>query len=140
MSTHEDFSREHAVKASSDRAFGLVFAAVFAIIGLWPLLGGAGPRWWALAVAAAFAALAFAAPKLLRPANRLWHKLGRGIHRVVGPVVTGLIFCAAVVPTRVIMRLLGKDPLRLKLDPEAESYWIERRPPGPAPDTMPYQF
>ncbi len=79
MSTHEDFSREHAAKASSDRAFGLVFAAVFAVIGLWPLLGGAGPRWWALAVAAAFAALAFAAPKLLRPANWLWQKLGQPV-------------------------------------------------------------
>ncbi len=140
MSAHEDFSREHAVKGASDRAFGLVFAAVFAAIGLWPLAGGGAPRWWALAVAAAFAALAFAAPKLLRPANRLWQQLGRGINRVVGPVVTGLVFYAAVVPTGVIMRLLGKDPLRLKLDPDAASYWIERTPPGPAPDTMPHQF
>ena len=140
MYTHEDFSREHAVKASSDRAFGLVFAALFGIIGLWPLAGGGAARWWALVVAVAFAVLAFIAPKLLRPANRLWQKLGRGINRVVGPVVTGLIFYGAVTPTGVIMRILGKDPLRLKLYPKAESYWIERRPPGPAPDTMPYQF
>ncbi len=140
MSAHEDLSREHAVKASSDRAFGLVFAAVFGVIGLWPLLGGAGPRWWALAVAAAFAALAFAAAKLLRPANRMWQRLGRGINRVVGPVAAGLVFYAAVTPTGMIMRLLGKDPLRLGLDPDAASYWIERKPPGPAPDTMPYQF
>ena len=140
MSAHEDFSREHAVKASSDRAFGLVFAALFGVIGVWPLAGGGAARWWALAVAVAFAVLAIVAPTLLRPANRLWQKLGRGINRVVGPVVTGLIFYTAVVPTGVIMRLLGKDPLRLGLDPDATSYWIERKPPGPAPDTMPYQF
>jgi hypothetical protein len=38
------------------------------------------------------------------------------------------------------MRLLGKDPLRLKFDREASSYWIKREPPGPDPDGMPRQF
>ena len=140
MSTHEDFSREHTVKPSSDRAFGLVFATVFAVIGLWPLLGDGGPRWWALAVAAAFAILAVAAPALLGPASRLWQKVGRAIHVVVGPLVTGLMYYGAVVPTGLIMRLLGKDLLHLKLDSEAKSYWIERQPPGPPPDGMPRQF
>ena len=43
-------------RESSDRSFGLVFAAVFALIGCWPLLHGRPPRWWALGVAIAFAA------------------------------------------------------------------------------------
>jgi len=39
-----------------------------------------------------------------------------------------------------VMRALGKDPLRLKRDPKATSYWIVREPPGPAPETMKHQY
>ena len=140
MSSHEDFSRESVVKPSSDRAFGMLFAVVFALIALWPLPDGAGPRWWALAVAGAFASLALAAPRLLAPANRLWTGFGMLLGRVVNPLVMGLIFYLAVMPTGLILRLSGKDPLRLKRDPDAASYWIERTPPGPAPGGMPRQF
>ena len=134
MSSHEDYRRRSAVKRSSNRAFGLVFAAVFALIALWPLLQGDGPRWWALAAGAGFAGLAAMAPRSLAPANRLWHALGMLLGRLVNPLVMGLIFYLAVTPTGLILRLLGKDPLRLKWDPDAASYWIERKPPGPAAD------
>ncbi len=140
MSAHEDLKRESEVKESSDRSFGVVFAAVFALIGLWPLLGGGGARWWALATAVAFAVVALAAPRLLRIPNALWQKLGRALNRIVSPLVIGLVFVTAVVPTGLLMRLFGKDPLRLRFDKEATTYWIERRPPGPPGDTMPNQF
>ena len=140
MSTHEDFDRRVEIKGSSDRAFGLVFAAVFALVGAWPLLDGAAPGWWALVIAGGFGVLAIAAPRVLAPANRLWLRLGLFLGRVVNPLVTGLIFYLAVTPTGIIMRLLGKDPLRLRINPDAKSYWIERRPPGPAPDSMSRQF
>jgi len=39
-----------------------------------------------------------------------------------------------------VMRLLGKRPLKLEFNPGAETYWIERTPPGPAPETMKNQF
>jgi len=39
-----------------------------------------------------------------------------------------------------LLRVLGKDLLRLKRDPKAGSYWIEREPPGPAPGSMSKQF
>ncbi len=34
----------------------------------------------------------------------------------------------------------GKDPLRLRFDRQAKTYWIERGPRGPAPDSMKNQF
>ena len=140
MSTHEDFDRRAEIKGSSDRAFGLVFAAAFALIGAWPMLDGVAPRWWALVIAGACGVLAVAAPGILAPANRLWLRLGLFLSRIVNPLVTGLVFYLAVTPTGILMRLLGKDPLRLRIDPDAESYWIKRRPPGPAPDSMSRQF
>lgn len=138
--THESFAREEEVKGSSEKAFGIVFAVVFLIIGLLPLLHGNPLRWWSLGVAAVFLALAFAAPKTLAPLNRLWMKFGLLLHAVVNPVVMAFLFFSTVTPIALILRVLGKDPLHLRLDPDARTYWIDRTPPGPAPDTMPRQF
>ena len=138
--THENFAREEEVKTSSERAFGFVFATVFLIIGLLPLLHSDAVRWWGLGIAAAFLALALAAPKALAPLNRLWMKFGLLLHAVVSPTVMAFLFFSTVTPIALIMRAFGKDPLHLKLDPGARTYWIDRTPPGPAPDTMPRQF
>lgn len=130
---HEDLSRDDASRTSSDRGFGLVFAAVFVVVAGWPLLDGEAPRLWALAIAAVFLALAIAAPRLLGPLNRLWTRFGLLLSRVMNPLVLGLLFFFVVTPMGLAMRALGKDPLRRRRDPAAASYWIERRPPGPAP-------
>jgi hypothetical protein len=125
---------------SSDRSFGLVFAAAFSIIACWPLVHWGSPRWGALVVAAAFAVVAFASPRLLHPLNRVWLALGRLLHKIVSPLVMGAIFFAAVTPTGWIMRLRGKDLLSLKRRPDQKSYWI-RRPLGrPEAETMKNQF
>ncbi len=137
---HEHFDRKDDVKASSERAFGIVFAAVFALIGLWPLAATGGVRMWALIVAAVFLAAAFLAPRALKPLNRAWFLFGMLLHRIVSPLVMGLLFFLTVTPTAILMRLFGKDPLRLKLDRAAKSYWIERAPPGPEPESLRRQF
>jgi hypothetical protein len=36
--------------------------------------------------------------------------------------------------------MLGKDPLQLRRDSDAASYWIHRTPPGPTPESMKNQF
>lgn len=134
--------QEHgpAVKIGSDRSFGLVFAVVFTLIALLPLLAGHSPRWWALAPAALFAAIALVAPRLLHPLNRLWFRFGLLLHHVVTPVMMGLLFFLTVTPVGLLMRACGKDPLRLKRDPAATSYWIAREPPGPTGESMKQQF
>lgn len=137
---HEQFNRDDGVKAGSERAFGLVFAAVFALIGFWPLASAGGVRFWALVVAAAFLAAALLAPGVLKPLNRAWFAFGMLLHKIVNPLVMAFLFFTTVTPIALLMRLLGKDPLRLKLDRAAKSYWIERTPPGPEPDSMRRQF
>jgi hypothetical protein len=125
---------------SSDRSFGFVFAAVFAIVGCWPLLHLEPPRWWALGVAIAFAAVAFFRPHILRPFNRAWLALGRLLHRVMSPLIMGAIFFLCVTPIAWIMRLRGKDVLSLSRRPDLSSYWIPRQPSPPAAETMKRQF
>ncbi len=74
------------------------------------------------------------------PLNRLWARFGRLLHRLVTPLLMLIVFAATVVPIGLAMRALGKGPLRRRPDPAAQSYWIERRPPGPPPETMKNQF
>ena len=138
--THERFDREEEIRSSSDRTFGMVFAVVFAMVALWPLVRGRPPRWWSLAIALVFVALALLRPRTLAPLNRAWLKVGLLMHAVVNPVVMALLFFGTVTPIAIVYRLLGKDPLRRSFDPSASTYWIDRRPPGPSPDTMPRQF
>src|SRR5262249_32320730 len=125
---------------SSDRGFGLVFAAVFSIIAGWPLVHSQTPRWWAFAAAVVLAIVALVRPQLLHPFNRVWLAFGRLLHRIVSPLVMGAVFFAAVTPTAWIMRLRGKDVLSLKLRPELESYWVRRQPTRPEAETMKNQF
>jgi hypothetical protein len=123
-------SRNHfEVKSGSEKSFGIVFAAVFLLIGLYPLMEDESVRLWALGMALVFFALAYLTPKTLALPNKLWFKLGLFLGAVVAPVVMTLVFFTTIVPIGLIMRLIGKDLLRLKLYKNAESYWIERNQP-----------
>ena len=138
--SHESLLRDETIEPSSNRAFGIVFATVFALIGALPLLSGDGVRAWSLAIAAVFLALALALPSVLTGLNRIWLRFGLLLHRIVSPVVLGIMFFLVVTPTGFLMRLLGKDPLRLRYEENASTYWIDRTPPGPPPESFDRQF
>jgi hypothetical protein len=140
MSVNEPVVSRRRVVVGSNRTFGVVFAVVFAIIALWPMFSGATPRLWAAAIAGVLLAAAFLAPTLLSPLNRAWFHVGLGLHRVINPIVMAIIYYGTVVPVGLILRARGKDILRLKRDPNAKSYWIERDPPGPPRGSMTKQF
>ena len=79
-------------------------------------------------------------PSLLAPLNRLWMRFGLLLHKIVNPVVMGIIFVLTVVPIGLVMRMIGKDILHLRFDKQCDSYWIRRDPPGPSPESMDNQF
>lgn len=128
------------VKVGSERSFGLVFAAFFALIGLLPLKDGGDARLWALGAAFAFVIIALVAPRFLKPLNLIWFKFGLLLHKIVSPLVMGLLFFVTITPIGLLMRAAGKDPMRLKRDPNAQSYWIIRDPAGPDAQSMKNQF
>jgi len=67
-------------------------------------------------------------------------RLGAGLYKLVDPIVMAVLYFSIVVPIGIVMRLCGRDPLRLRREPESTSYWIRRDPAGPPPDTMRNQF
>jgi hypothetical protein len=120
-------SNSNPGKTLANRPFGLIFGGIFLIIALFPLLWGNELRWWAGWVSAGFILVALIFPRLLTPLNQLWVKFGLLMHKITNPILMGLIFFLTVLPTGLILRLLGKDPMRRKFMPNEETYWIERK-------------
>jgi Saxitoxin biosynthesis operon protein SxtJ len=133
---HEDLIREQEVDGASDRSFGLILAVVVTLYSLAPLLHHNPIRWWALAAAGSFFGLALCFSRVLAPLNRLWSRFGLLLSKLVSPIVLALLYFLTVVPVGLLMSLTGRDPLQLRLDPKAKSYWIPRKPPGPSPASM----
>lgn len=136
MSSHEPIVSHRRIVASSDRSLGLVLAGFFLIVAMAPLLHRNGVRWWALGIAALMLVVGCAAPRLLSPFNRLWLRLGLALGRVVAPAVMALVYYGVVVPIGLVVQ--RKDPLRLRRDPGAATYWVARDPPPPG--SMSRQF
>lgn len=134
MSDHQS---NVTVEVGTERSFGLVFAAVFAIVALWPLTGDGGIRLWAIGISLIFLILAFVAPAKLKRLNVLWFKFGLLLGAIVAPIVMALVFLTTFVTIGGLLRLFGKDLLGQKLDRDAKSYWIKRTD---LPNSMKNQF
>jgi hypothetical protein len=137
--THEDYSRQLSRKNSSNREFGLVFTALFLVIALLPLRSGRHPRIWAFIASGVFLVATLVAPAILAPLNRAWMMLAIALSKVTTPIVLAVLFFALFAPCALLLRLLGKNPLRHETG-SGNSYWIARRPPGPSPASMSNQF
>ena len=132
--------RHPKVRMGSNRNFGMVFAGVCALLAALAAWRGQERAWAWAAAAVAFFIVALVAPKLLGPFNTAWFRLGLVLNRVVSPIVMGAAFFVALTPMALVLRAFGKDPLHLRWDRLAATYWIRRDPPGPLPESMRDQF
>ena len=112
------------IKLPSNRNFGVVFFVVFLLIALWPLLNENELRLWSLLLSLIFLLLGMINSKFLTPFNKLWFKFGIFLGNFISPIVMGFVFFLVVTPTGLIMRLFGKDILRLKKN--KITYWINK--------------
>jgi hypothetical protein len=124
----------------SDRSFGVTFVAVFALLAIWLWVTGRSGAWAVVGLSGATLLISLARPSVLSPLNKAWMRLAELLHRVISPIVLGLVYFAVITPYAWTMRRFGRDALRCHLDPAARSYWIERKPAGPAPDSFTRQF
>lgn len=136
---HEDLTRRYDMSAGSERAFGLVMAAGTMLIAMAPLRHGQPIRSWLFVLSAAFLGVAVARPRALRPLNLAWTKAGELLNRVTSPAILGVVFYGVIVPIGLIMRMGGRDALRLKRATAAASYWVPPTPPESA-SSMKQQF
>ena len=116
---------ERKIKNSSNRSFGLLFFIVFIIIGLFPLIDMEKVRTWSIIISLIFLLLGIINSKFLTPLKILWIKFGFFIGKYVSIITMGIIFFLIITPIGLLMRLLGKDLLRLKKN-NSNSYWLKK--------------
>ena len=63
-------------------------------------------------------------PSRLGPVHSAWMAFAHAISRVTTPIVLTLMYLVAIVPTGLLMRGLGRNPL--DVEPGAEGYWVPR--------------
>ena len=110
----------------NNKGFGLLFFAVFLIIGLWPIINGENPRIIFFLFALIFLILGLINSKLLTPLNKVWVKFGELLGRIIAPIVMATVYFVVLTPLSIIVRIFGKDLLKVKFLENSKSYWIKR--------------
>ena len=139
-SLHENLQRRQHAKVSSERSFAFVFAGVFFIVGLLAFKTSQDLSYIASGVGTFFLLCGVIYPKILRPLNIMWFKIGVCIFKITNPIIMGMLFFTTIVPLGLVMRLAGKNLLSLRKEPNSKTYWVVRDPPGPDPTSMKNQF
>lgn len=140
MTTHESVVRDEHVEPGSDRSFGLTVGGILTAIGAYQFYAQSSLALWFGVPGVALLIFGLVAPGLLHPLNVAWMKLGLLLGRIVTPVVMFLVYAVSIVPIGILLRLSGKDLLRLRANPVNSTYWIQRTPPGPPPESLKDQF
>ena len=117
------------IELPSNRKFGFFFTFVFVVLGFYFYFSD--NLTWAYLVSAA--SLAFLLVTLVKsdtllPLNKVWMRFGLLLGMIVSPIVLGVIFFGLFTPIAIVMRLSGRDELRLKFAQKA-NHWILRAEP-----------
>jgi len=139
---HEEFSRDYVVEAASNKRFGLVVGAILLVFGCVRAAWHGEIGWLAGVLGGVGLVLILAAlikPNVLEPANRGWNRLGHVLHKVTNPIFLGGMYAIAIVPTGLLMRAFGVDPMGIRR-PRKDSYWIARDKSGSTAQSLEKPF
>lgn len=131
----------HTPQLPSERKFGWLFTGIFLFLAGWARF----KNWPELAqngfasLVVVFLALTLVKPCLLAPLNRAWFGLGLLMGKVVSPLVLGAMFFLLISPLAIVLRLLGRDELRLKKR-AVKTYWVDRLIDQPPTESFKNQF
>ena len=114
------------VELPSNKKFGFFFTSIFGLAALYFYLIGLMSWAYSMAVVAViFLVVTIAKADILLPLNKLWMKFGLLLGMIISPIILGVIFFGLFTPIALLMRLSGRDELRLKFSSKA-SHWILR--------------
>ena len=117
------------IELPSNRKFGFFFTFVFALAAAY--FYNSDIMTWAYLFSATsliFLVITLVKDELLLPLNKLWMRFGLLLGIIVSPIVLGVIFFGLFTPIAMLMRLSGRDELKLKFSRKA-SHWISRSEP-----------
>lgn len=117
------------IELPSNRKFGFFFTLLFAISAFY-LYCFVDMSWAFVLASISFILLIITLVKsqALLPLNKMWMRLGLFLGKITSPIILGLIFFGLFTPIAIMMRLGGRDELRLKFTSKT-SHWILRNNP-----------
>ena len=141
MSNALGLEKNSKVTSASDRSFGVMFGFIFIIIAVIMRLRDNPQNIQLLFLALSFLTvlISFTRPSLLSTPNKLWMKFSLLLARFVSPIVLGLLFYVLISPLALVLRLFGRDELRLKTKKVA-SNWQSRKINGYSLDSFKNQY
>jgi hypothetical protein len=107
----------------------------------------AGVLWWrghatgaaVLGICGSLLGLAgIVVPSRLGPVQRGWMGFAHALSKVTTPVFLGVVYFLVMLPVGILLRLLGRNPLKPKH--ETGSFWIPRADDADRRGTMNNQF
>lgn len=126
------------VDLPSNRVFGF-FVTIILLMAGWYFLDEKLVSNTCLSLAVAFFLTTVLKAELLHPLNKSWMMLGFLIGFIMSPIVLGLLFYGLFAPTAIMMRIFGRDELRLKIK-SRESHWKSKQLISPQPSLFKNQF
>ena len=117
------------IELPSNKKFGYFFSIVFAIASVYFCIYSSLIWTYVFAVAVIiFLLITLVKADFLLPLNKLWMRFGLLLGMIVSPIVLGVIFFGLFTPIALIMRLSGRDELRLEFK-DKTSHWVLRDEP-----------
>lgn len=117
------------VRLPSNRKFGYFFTTVFFLSGLYFWTeGAANLSYIFFSLCFIFLLVTRFKASFLSPLNKLWMRLGLLLGMIMSPIVMGIIFFGLFTPVSLVMRLLGRDELKLKPKPCQSSWRLVEEP------------
>lgn len=119
--------------AKTLRDFGLLIAGAALVYALWPWVFRGEPiRLWAVGIGGVFGLLGAVAPTILTLPYKGWMFLGGILGWINTRIILGVLYYGLVVPMGLVMKMMGRDPMRRVLVPSAETYRVVRQRRDPS--------
>lgn len=117
--------------------FGTIWALIFIIIGLYPLINNNGINILFILIAGVFIVLSIVKPTIMSRFYLIWVKFGEYIGNIISKIIMFVLYFGVFTPVALILKVIGKDLLSKRIDKNAQTYWEEREV---QPQSMKNQF
>ena len=123
------------------RQFGLMMAGVFSFFGAVFFY-----KTWTIAAAVLgvlilfFGSMGLSSPMSLLPIHKKWMRFAVVIGNFNAKVILSLTYFLVFTVIRMVASVFREDPLRRKIEPDKDSYWIDCEPRDADPKRYKKQF
>lgn len=105
------------------------FGSIFALLGTISFFKDGGAWRILYPLAGAFLVASLTLPRFLLPLFRLWARFAGIMAFLNTRLLLSIVYYGLITPIGVGLRLLGRDPLDERWDPDRKTYWTRRSAP-----------